>query len=336
MTAQDRAARLISLVEADAVSLKLFLIARELKPGLSRSASVFEKYLYRAFMVDISQSLASHFSKNAINALNRIVNDTECQLSPYSVIGDDLGNLIYTCTPNPHLSFTDMYGTQIFTENCDYLSNLNEVKNSLWAYSVRFSSQLGAAYSFRKISKSKVAVDQRNKVLAIFDLDSSLLTELDKNVISFDDKIDFLLVDNEFIILHKPGFEQVVGLEDEFYQAASNLINELSQTGLIDGLEFFNSAISKNRTILKAVSHIAKTRSYDNFDKNEILRMSNVLRQFEDRDLRQSNQGNVLLETPSDIKDFIRLLSDYYKQGMVSGRYYGSLGGHIVKPVASQ
>ena len=53
MTAQDRAARIMSLVEADAVSLKLFLIARELKSGLSRSARVLEKYFYKAFMVDI-------------------------------------------------------------------------------------------------------------------------------------------------------------------------------------------------------------------------------------------------------------------------------------------
>jgi hypothetical protein len=186
------------------------------------------------------------------------------------------------------------------------------------------------------MSASKVASESGKKgiraVLGNFDTNDVLLTELTDNLISFDEKVDALLVDNEFLILHKPGFEAVVGLEEEFKQAASELIESLYQTGLVDGLGVLSAALNGNRTILKSISYIARSGSVNNFDREEIDRMSNVLRQFEGRNLRRSDTGKIVLTDASDIKDFIRLLGDYYKQGMVSRRFYGSHGGQVVTP----
>ncbi|MCS5700954.1 DUF4868 domain-containing protein [Cyanobium sp. FGCU-52] len=130
-----------------------------------------------------------------------------------------------------------------------------------------------------------------------------------------------------------PGLERETSLVQSFLkQAASELIESLNRTGLVDGLDVLCLALNENRTILRSISYIARSGSVNDFDREEIDRMSNVLQQFEGRNLRRSDAGNIVLEDASDIKDFIRLLGDYYKQGMVSRRFYGSHGGQVVTP----
>ena len=62
--------------------------------------------------------------------------------------------------------------------------------------------------------------------------------------------------------------------------------------------------------------------------------MKEALHTFEGRELKLSGEGKVVLEDANDVNYFVKLLNDYYKQGVVSGKYYGTNSGQVIAPVA--
>ena len=43
-----------------------------------------------------------------------------------------------------------------------------------------------------------------------------------------------------------------------------------------------------------------------------------------------TDDGKLLIEDKNDVGYFIKLLNDYYKQGMVSGKFYGTNSGQLL------
>lgn len=59
--------------------------------------------------------------------------------------------------------------------------------------------------------------------------------------------------------------------------------------------------------------------------------MKSVLKKIEGRDLKISNDGKIQLDDMKDLRDFVKLLNDFYKQGLVTGSYYGTNSGRIIE-----
>lgn len=60
--------------------------------------------------------------------------------------------------------------------------------------------------------------------------------------------------------------------------------------------------------------------------------MKDALKLFEGKELKLSPTGNLVLENSIDVGYFIKLLNDYYKVGVITGKYYGTNSGSIIEP----
>lgn len=339
MNAKQKLVEALDIIKQDGVAVKLHIITRHVKDGVNKAAKVIDKYNFVARTVDLSPDLNDFFVGIATKQISRIVENDDYTLEEYTVIGDDLGDKIYTYALNNALSFSDVINNQMLTGNCSSISSLSEIKNDLWAYSLRYSHGENTVYTFRKASKGKVATDaprtKLEKLSALFDTNDAELKVAITDTISFDNKLDCLFNNEEFLILRKAGFEQIVGLEEEFTEAASSVIETIKATELVEGLELLESAIKEKRSLLKALSNIGKKGTHATFDNEEITKMKEALHTFEGKELKLSQEGKVILENQEDVNYFVKLLNDYYKQGVISGKYYGTNSGQVISPITS-
>ncbi|WP_248859528.1 hypothetical protein [Lelliottia sp. AC1] len=63
--------------------------------------------------------------------------------------------------------------------------------------------------------------------------------------------------------------------------------------------------------------------------------MNGVLKMFQDEEFTINKDGKIVIEDEKQGRNFLRLLNDYYKQGMTTKKYYGTDSGNLVNPVKS-
>ena len=101
---------------------------------------------------------------------------------------------------------------------------------------------------------------------------------------------------------------------------------------MIDGLDVMKDQIEKNPSIHKKLVRLSKIGNHKSLDKNIITIMQSVCKDHGDN-LKIIN-GNLLIEDEKDIDLVLKMLSDYYKRGEVSGKAYGTFSGKVlIKPV---
>lgn len=322
------------IIDNESASVNLFFITREIKEGVAKSAKVIDKYKFKAWRTDISPELVSFFIEISKRQVNRVAESTDYTLEPYDVISDDLPNKLYTYALNNALAFSDVVTNQINSGSPSPIASLSQVKNDLWAYALKINGPTGSALIFRKISKGKIVTDKNQSMLesisSYFDSATAELKIAIQENISFDNKLDCIFIENEFLVFRKSSFESIVGLEDEFSEAANDVLNTIKSTDLVEGIEHIESQLTESRALLKTLSNIAKKGHHHNLNPNEIEKMKVVLKTFEGKDLKLTEQGKLLLEDKKDVGDFVKLLNDYYKQGMVSGKFYGTNSGQML------
>lgn len=335
----DNRSRLESLKETlssvQQFDLKLYFITRHLKSNVKHYAKVLDKYDFKLNKIDINSDVQDYFMKVLQNQLNFALNSPDLEMREYSVIGDDLSGTIYTYALNNALSFSKVITEQLSNPvSLHAISNLKEIKDELWAYCVKVTIADETILSFRKSSQGKVTTatpqDIMSKMSALFDSNDAELKLIKEDCINFDDKIDCIYLDNKFFVFKKGGFEQIVGLEEELQENAKSVIAVIEATNLVEGLDNLKDKLLESKTLLKSLSSIAKKDRQNQINEEEIRRMQEVLMHMEKRELKITNDGKIKLEEIGDIRDFVKLLNDFYKQGLVTGKYYGTNSGEII------
>lgn len=335
MTAITKINSVLDIVSSDNVELNLYFITRVNKEGVSAKAKVIDKYSFKTDRIDISGDMQDFFKDTCKKQLNKVLNITDYELEEYSVITDDLKNKLYTYALNNALSFSDVITNQLLQNSVGSVSSLKDIKKNLWAYCIKIEANNEVAFIFRKISAGKVVTDDAqgffSKISAKFDTNDAELKPVKEESISFDDKLDCIFYNNQFLILAKSGFEQIVGLEEDFLEAANEVITSLQETDLIEGVEHISENLKGSRALLKTLANIGKKGNHSTFDSNEIIKMKDTLKRFENKDLKMSATGRLIIEDKDDVADFIKLLNDYYKQGVVTGKFYGTNSGQVIE-----
>lgn len=335
MSAHSKVQSILDIITDGSVSVNLYFISRHVKDGIAKSARVVDKYSFKTNSVDISPDLVDFFKKVAKKQLEKSISTEGYELESYSVISDDLSNKLYTYALNNALSFSDVVENQLPNGNINAISSLKDISTNLWAYCLKIEANESHAYIFRKISPGKVATDEpRNKwekVSSYFDTDSSELKVVLQETISFDGKLDCIYDGTEFLIFRKSSFEAIVGLEQEFTENANEVISVIKDADIVEGIEHVEEEIKKNRPLLKSLSSIRRKGNHDNFDSDELIKMKDVYKQFHGTDLKVTSQGKLLIEDTKDVSNFVKLLNDYYKQGMVTGKFYGTNSGSVLQ-----
>lgn len=325
------------LKDNNKAKITLYFVTRHLKSGMSKAAKVTDKYDFKIVKAPIAPDIAEFFKSTLSNQIISHASKDDIEMKNYTVIDDDIDNKIYAYAMNNAISFSRIINEDIKNDKPNVLTSLAEVQEDLWAYCIKVQNGLELTYSFRKISKGKVTTNEPQnigqRVFALFDKSDRELRAFDGSAINFDDKIDCIYIQNQFYVFHKKSFESIVGLDAEFTEAAQKTLNTIKEFDLIDGLEIIEQAILHKPSLRKTLAHIAEKGNHTTLNKDEVQSMNGVLKMFQDEEFTISKDGKIVIEDEKQGRNFLRLLNDYYKQGMTTKKYYGTDSGNLISPV---
>lgn len=316
----------------------LYFITRVLKPDFKKTSKVLDKFIFKVYQIDVNDEIRDHLyslTKQQLSYLQRKKNE----LQEYDVISDDTEHLFTYSMLNKAMSFADVVFNQLKARP-PKIQSLEEIilEEELWAYSVGFSYNSNDwIYTFRKILSGKVAVDEKdgNKQSPLkkylrtrFNTKSQKLELIEGETVNLDKQVDCIFYGDTFYIARKTQFEQIVGLEEEYKTQATDVITELENTKMIDGLNVMKDQIEKNPSIHKKLVRLSKVGNHRSLDNNTITTMQKVCNDHGDN-LKIEN-GKLLIEDEKDIDLVLKMLSDYYKRGEVSGKAYGTFSGKVL------
>jgi len=317
-------------------NLHLYFITRVLKPNIKKTAKILDKYDFEIYQVDIDREIASHLYKISIKQLE-YVSKKQLDVTEYEAITDDTRQIFTYDSTNKAMSFLDIVENKLKNKSkIPKVNNLTEIVNSqeLWAYSVGFfDSDNDWIYSFRKILKSKVAVDEytnkKKKIFGTFrtkfNTESNKLEVLKGETINLDERIDCIYFEKIFYIFQKTQFEQITGLTEEFKEHAETIANELIATEMFEGMDLLKKQIQETPAIHKKLVRLKKINNYQNLNKESLDKMIKIAERYGGK-LKMGN-GKIVIETENDIDLTIKVLVDFYKTGEFSGKPYGTFSG---------
>lgn len=313
----------------------LYFITRVLKPDVKKTSKVMDKFVFKVYQIDVNDEIREHLHTLTKEQLDYIIR-RKSELHEYDVVTDDTQQLFTYSMKNSAMSFADVVNNQLKSK-LPKIKNLEEIitEEELWAYCVGFHNK-GAdwVYTFRKILSGKVAIDEKdgNKNGAFkkflrtrFNSKSQKLELIEGETVNLDKQVDCIFYNDTFYIAKKTQFEQIVGLEEEFREQATSVVDELRATKMIEGLDIISKQIDTNPSIHKKLARLARIGNYNDLDEKTIKKMQKVCKQYGNK--LKVKDGKLFIEDESDIDLALKMLADYYKRGEVSGKAYGTFAG---------
>jgi len=333
MILQDLSDKIINI---DLGNTYLYFVTRSLKPDLKKATKAMDKFIYKIYQIDVNDEIRTHLYDLTISQL-AYLDKSKTELHEYEVITDDSEQLFTYSMVNKATAFSDILNNQL-KNNPPKIKSLEEIilEEELWAYCVGFNFTGNEwIYTFRKLLSSKVAISEKDgnkhsgiqKTLrTIFNSKSEKLELIEGETVNLDKQIDCVFYEDVFYIAKKQQFEQIIGLEEEFKTLATQVVDQLKATDMIDGLDLIVKQIDANPSIHKKLVRLSKIGNYNKLDKNTIEEMGKVCLAREGRSLKIEND-RLVLENEKDIDLLLRMLCDYYKIGEISGKPYGTFAG---------
>lgn len=330
--------------DSDKKNLCLFFINRTLKPNVRSRDRVLEKYDYKVFQVNIDDEIRSYLYSLSLEQIEYAIKK-KFEIVEYDIISDSTDQLYTYQMINKTMSFVSVVNDQLpDRSSIPQLQNLSELIEigSLWAYCVGYLPDIAKPedwiYTFRKIANTKLIIDEKdadNKTIkqkfirAVFNNKSNKLQFLHGETITLDKQIDCIYKVDTFYILKKREFERMVGLEEDFKQQAEETIDKMAETNMFKGLDFIRKEIEESPSIHKKLIKIQKLETYQGLKQSDIKRMEKTARLFGSK--LKTDDGKIVIEDKADIELAIRLLCEYYKEGMVTKKKFGTYSGKIMK-----
>ncbi|MBD1572901.1 DUF4868 domain-containing protein [Vibrio sp. S17_S38] len=316
--------------------VSLYFVTRHLKSGMNKNAKVTDKHDFKLIKSPIAPDISTFFKQTLSNQIISHASKDDIEMKNYTVIDDDIDNKIYAYAMNNAISFAQVINENIKSDKIPELTSLTDIQDNLWAYCIKVQQGPSLTYSFRKISRGKVTTNEPQDVLqrisAMFDKSGGELKTFDGSVVSFDDKIDCIYIEEQFYVFHKKSFESIVGLEAEFTEAAQKTLNTIKDFNLVEGLDIIEKAILHKPSLRKTLAHIAEKGNHTTLNKDEVQSMNGVLQMFQGEEFTINGDGKIVIEDEKQGRNFLKLLNDYYKQGMTTKKYYATDSGSLVNP----
>lgn len=326
------------IAKTQPANVKLFFITRIIKEHALRRKAVLGKFIYKVYQIDVDEDIRNHLFTSTLTELDKTIK-RELSLIDYSPISDDEESLFsYNIKgKEKQLAFSDVVINQL-AKPCPKVQSIEGIisdDEELWAYCAGFEEYEGdKIFTFRRILGSRIAIDEKvggvkNFFQTLFDTASKKLKFLHGEVVALDKTVDCVYFDETFFILKKVYFEQIVGIQEEFKEAAENVIKDLETTGRIEGLEILKNKIQSGTSLHRKLARIAKSGQINKIDDNAIKTMKKISRRYGQKDI--TSNGHLVIKEEADIEIFLRLIGDYYKKGEVSGKSYGTFSGRELK-----
>lgn len=313
----------------------LYFVTRELKEGIKSSAHVMQKYDFMMHKIEISNDVREMLLSIVADQLNKVSGDETISIVEYEAIVDDEPRVYTYQLKNKAMSFAAVLTNQLPKGVKSSIGNVSEfiAGHKLWAFCVDIlPAENGRIVSFTKISPSRVAVDKVSnpesgvidKFIAKFDVNSSLLELVKGDTINFDKRIDCLydFEKDEFLIFNKSNFEKIVGLEEEFKEVAEEVVLDLKNSKMIDGLETLAGELEGNPSLHRKLYKLKRSPDYKALDSKRVAKMKIVAKSFKLK--LNLKGGKLIVETKDDLDLVIKLLDDYFLDSEQTGNKYGA------------
>lgn len=335
---------LAKIKETKEGDVKLHFITRILKSGISKREKTLDKYIFKVYQIDVDDEIRQYLYDLSIKELERTVSK-EYSLIDYDPISDDVDHLFSYKLKAETSSFSDVVVNQLGKEmpKVESIDGIVSENEELWAYCIGFLDVENASwiYTFRKIMISKIAIDERNdteknivmrQIRTIFNTKSKKLTLMKGESVTLDKQIDCVYWVDTFYVLKKVPFEQIVGLQEEYHAKAIEVVDEMKDTKLIDGLESVEEELKTNTSLHKKLAKLQQNGGLEGLDSARIKKMAKVCKRYGESILI-GDDGHIKVGNRKDLETVIKALCDYYKKGEVSGKSYGTFSGRELKEV---
>jgi hypothetical protein len=328
------------IAQCDSTDIHLYFITRKLKSDIKKTTKALDKYDYGLYQIDVDSEIQQYLHDLNLAEIDRLLKK-KTELSEYDVITDDTEQLFTYSMKNKVLSFSDIIDNKLKNKSkIPKITSFDEFldTNVLWSYCVGFNYKSNKwLYTFRKLMASRVAIDHTKNpesnfivksIKTHFSTKSKKLELLHSDIINLDRQVDCVYLDETFYIAQKRQFEQIVGLEEEYKDKANETVEELKKSGIIDGLELISAEIESNPSIHKKLVRLSKSGVLDGLDSSTLTKIKKVAELFGEK--LTVKKGKIVIADKSEIDGTIRLLCDYYKEGKITGKNYGTFSGKIL------
>ena len=335
---------LAKIKETKEEDVKLHFITRILKSGVSKREKTLDKYLFKVYQIDVDDEIRQYLYDLSIKELERTVSK-EYSLIDYDPISDDTDQLFSYKLKAETSSFSDVVVNQLGKElpKVESIDGIVSENEELWAYCIGFLDEEDASwiYTFRKILISKIAIDEKNdteknivlrQIRTIFNTRSKKLTLMKDEAVTLDKQIDCVYWEDTFYVLKKVPFEQIVGLQEEYHAKAIEVVDEMKNTNLIDGLETIEDELKANTSLHKKLVKLQQNGGLEGLNSARIKKMVKVCKRYGES-IPIGDNGHIKVSDRNDLETVIKALCDYYKKGEVSGKSYGTFSGRELKEV---
>ena len=318
----------------------LYFITRYLKEGVNASSRMLDKYEFKVYQIDIDSDIRRHLHESVINQYEYFIKRKE-DIIDYNVISDDTSAILTYSLENKVMSFKDVVENQL-SNSPERIQSLDGIlqNEELWAYAVGlYTSDSEWIYNFKKVMNGKVAITEgdskkhnilKRSIRARFNSSSEKLELIKGETIFLDKQVDCFYYNDIFYVFRKTKFEQIIGLVEEFKEQSLTVVNELVQTGMIKGLDLIAGQIENKPSIHKKLVRIQKIGNYRELTLDVLFKMQSVCKKY--GDTLKVVEGKIQIEDEKDIDLTLKMLSDYYKTGEVSGKAYGTYSGKQLNP----
>lgn len=325
-------------------TIHMYLIERKLKPGAKTKDKPSLKYDYIPLQISLSDELVPIVRGMLSKIIEKKIKE-DVEIKDYEVI-DDTENKLMTYTDLGKITgFQEFLNTRLGGEikSIKSFEEVNELEKS-WALCYGFYNKEKGKwlYCIKKLMPKNMVVDieTSNSVTdaikhgftSLFDLETKTLKPFNGFSLNIEPSIDMIYFDESIYIFRKKGFEDITSLTDEFERIAEELVNELEEIKFIDSLTHVSSIIS-NKPAFR--NKLIKAKSIGNIDflkncksiKTEFTRTGKKL----NIKFNFDKEGNIIAKDEIDAENIIKVLCEYFKEGVFGGKVFESPAGRLRK-----
>lgn len=168
---------------------------------------------------------------------------------------------------------------------------------------------------FRRVTKFKKL--HSRGIIARFN--GNTLNKIESKLIGIDGEVDFIVVNDDILILSHYSLERIFNLDDQFRDTASDFLN---QEGLSDGItnfeSFYEDCLNDGRyrkTLTKMTSeNININKTYENYENiKKTIDMFNL-----EINYNEEPSFSIVYEDKTQIMDILRILRDSYYRSIIN------------------
>jgi hypothetical protein len=325
-------------------TVHMYIIERKKRAGTKTKDRASEKFEYIPLQINLSQELVPIIQGMLNKVIERKVKD-DVVIQDYVVI-DDTINKIQTYTDFGKIAgFQDFLNKRLNSE-IRPIENLEELEDleKAWALCYGFydENKKDWLYCIKKLAPRNMTVGIetsqniseaiKNGVSSLFDLKTKTLKPFNGFSLNIEPSIDMVYYKETIFIFKKKGFEDLTSLTEEFESLANDLVAEVESIGFIEGISHIAKVILEQpafrNKLIKAeeIGNLEFLKTCKNI-KTEFNRAGKKL----SIKFRFDKEGKVIAQNAEEAKDIIKVLSEYFKEGIFGGKVFESPAGRLKK-----